>query len=124
MRLAHSMGVNTDSPEFDVKVAEAMGISVEDVDSLRKMICARPVSGTCINEDGEEYSVIDQIDSGEYTGEEIFHRENAMELLDLLELVFDELQERQKPMIAMLITTKIAVLVNEDTGLLEYAKTK
>lgn len=124
MRLAHSMGVNTESPEFDSRVAEAMGISVKEVDDLKKMISVKPVSGTCINEEGEEFSIIDQIDSGKYTGEEIFHRESSKEFLDLLEIVYNELQERQKPMIAMLITTKIAALVNEDTELLEYARQK
>ena len=124
MRLAHSMGVNTNSHEFDVKVAEAMGISVNEVNALRKMINAKPVSGNYINEEGEEFSIIDQIDSGEYTGDKIVSRENAKEFLDLLALVYDELQERQKPMIAMLITTKIAVLVNENMELLEYTKKK
>lgn len=124
MRLAHSMGVNTDSPEFDIRVAEAMGISITEIDALKKMISVKPVSGTFINEEGEEFSILDQIDSGEYTGEEIFHLENAKDFLDLLELVYNELQERQKPMIAMLITTKIAVHVNDDTELLEYARQK
>lgn len=124
MRLAHTMGINTDSPEFDERVAEAMGISVNEVDVLRKMICAKPTSDSYTNDEGKEFSIIDQIDCGEYTGEELVHLENSKEFLDLLELVYDQLQARQKPMIAMLITTKIAALINEETRIYEYAKQK
>ncbi len=124
MKLAHTMGINTDSPEFDERVAEAMGISVNEVDVLRKMIYVKPTSDSYTNDEGKEFSIIDQIDCGEYTGEELVHLENSKEFLDLLELVYDQLQARQKPMIAMLITTKIAVLINEDTRIYEYAKQK
>ncbi len=124
MKLAHTMGINTDSPEFDERVAEAMGISVNEVDVLRKMIYVKPTSDSYTNDEGKEFSIIDRIDCGEYTGEELVHLENSKEFLDLLELVYDQLQARQKPMIAMLITTKIAVLINEDTRIYEYAKQK
>lgn len=124
MKLAHTMGINTDSPEFDERVAEAMGISVNEVDVLRKMIYVKPTSDSYTNDEGKEFSIIDQIDCGEYTGEELVNLENSKEFLDLLELVYDQLQARQKPMIAMLITTKIAVLINEETRIYEYAKQK
>lgn len=124
MKLAHTMGINTDSPEFDERVAEAMGISVNEVDVLRKMIYVKPTSDSYTNDEGKEFSIIDQIDCGEYTGEELVNLENSKEFLDLLELVYDQLQARQKPMIAMLITTKIAVLINEETRIYEYAKRK
>lgn len=124
MRLAQTMGINTESPEFDERVAESMGISVKEVNALRNMINAKPTSGNYVNEEGEEYSLIEQIDSGKYTDEAIIQCEAAQEFLDLLELTYDQLQERQKPMIAMLITTKIAMLVNEDARLMEYVKKK
>ena len=124
MRLAQTMGLNTESPEFDERVAEAMGISAIEVDNLRNMINSNPTSGRYVNEEGEEYSLIDQIDSGNYTDAGIIQYEAAKEFLELLELTFDQLQERQKPMLAMLITSKLALLVNEDERLLECIKSK
>ncbi len=124
MRLAQTMGINIESPEFDERVANAMGISVSEVDDLRNMINLKPTSGNYVNEEGEEYSLIDLIDRGEYTEEGIIQYESAREFLNLIELTYNQLQERQKPMIAMLITTKIAMLVSEDGRLVEFVKKK
>ena len=124
MRLAQTMGLNTESPEFDERVAKAMGINISKVDNLRNMINSKPISGSYINEDGEEYSLIDQIDSGNYTDEGIIQYEAAKEFLDLLELTFDQLQERQKRMLSMMITSKIALFVKEDERLLKFIKSK
>lgn len=124
MRLAQTMGINVESPEFDERVAEAMGISVSEVDDLRNMVNSKPTSGNYVNEEGEEYSLIDQIDSGQYTDEGIVQYESAQEFLNLLELTYDQLQDRQKPMMAMLITAKIALLVSEDGRLMEFVKKK
>lgn len=124
MRLAQTMGINIESPEFDERVAEAMGISISEVDDLRNMINSKPTSGNYVNEEGEEYSLIDQIDSGEYSDEGIIQYESAQEFLNLLELAYDQLQDRQKPMMAMLITAKIALLVSEDGRLMDFVKKK
>lgn len=124
MRLAQTMGINIESPKFDERVAEAMGISDSEVGDLRNMINLKHTSGNYVNEEGEEYSLIDQIDSGEYIDKGIIRYESAQEFLNLLELTYDQLQERQKPMIAMLITTKIALIVSEDVRLMEFVKKK
>ncbi len=124
IRLAQNIGINVESHEFDERVAEAMGISISEVEDLRNMINSKPTSGNCVNEEGEEYSLIDQIDSGEYTDDRIIQNESAQEFLDLLELTYGQLQERQKPMMAMLITTKITLLVCEDERIMEIVKKK
>ena len=124
MRLAQNMGLDTDSPEFDEKVAEAMEISTNEVENLRKMINTKPTSGSYVNEDGDECDLIDQIESDNYADTGIIEYEEAKEFLELLELTFDQLQERQKPMLSMLITSKITLLVNEDERLSELIKSK
>ena len=124
MRLAQTMGINTESPEFDERVAEAMGITVAEADNLRNMVSHRPMLGSYVNEEGEEFSLIDQLDSGNYTDERIIQNEAAIEFLNLVEFTYDQLQERQKPMLAMLITTKIALLAKEDEKLTEFIKLK
>lgn len=124
MRLAQTLGINTESSEFDERVAEAMGITTAEVDSLRSMINCKPMSGSQVNDEGEEYSLIDQLDSGTYTDIGILHFETAKEFLDLIEITYDQLQERQKPMLAMLITSKIAFLTSDDDKLLKFIKKK
>lgn len=124
MRLAQTMGINTESPEFDERVAEAMGITVDEVDNLRNMVNCRPMPGSCVNEEGEEFSLIDQLDSGNYTDEGFIQFETAKEFLNLIELTYDQLQERQKPMFAVLITSKFALLANEDERLMEFIMQK
>ena len=124
MKLAQNMGINTESIEFDEKVAEAMGISAKEISNLRNMINCKPTLGNNVSGEGEEYSLFDQIDSGKYSDEGILQFEAAKEFLDLLEITFNQLQERQKPMIALLITTKIALLVSDDEKLVEFLKQK
>ncbi len=124
MILAAKIGINTESSEFDERVAVAMGVSVSKVRHLRSIINTKPTSSSCTNKEGEEYSLIDQIDSGNYTDAGIIQYEAAREFLELLEITFNQLQERQKPMLAMLITSKLALIVNEDERLLEFIKSK
>jgi len=124
MRLAQTLGINTESSEFDERVADAMEITTAEVDSLRSMINCKPTSGSYINDESEEYSLIDQLDSGTYTDTGILHFETAKEFLDLIEITYDQLQERQKPMLAMLITSKIAFLASDDDKLLKFIKKK
>ncbi len=124
MRLAQNMGVDTSSSEFDERVAEAMGISISDLDDLRNMINCNPTSGSKVNEEGEEYSIIEQLDDGKYADSGVMQFETAKEFVELLELTFNQLQERQKPMLAMLITTKIAFLAIENEKLLSFLRQK
>ncbi len=124
MKLAQNMGINTESIEFDEKVAEAMGISAKEIINLRNMISCKPTSVIYVNEEGEEYSLLDQIDSGKYSDEDIIHFEAAKEIIDNLETTYDRLQERQKPMLAVLITSKIALWANEDARVIDYISKK
>lgn len=120
MRLAQTMGIDTEAYGFDKKVAEAMGITPVEVTRLRDMINCKPTSGG----ECEEYSLIDRLDSGNYTDDNILQFETAVEFLNLIELTFDELRERQKPMIATLVTSKLAFLAGEDGRLVELLRHK
>lgn len=111
MKLAQSIGIDTSSPEFDIKVAEAMDLPISEIEILREIANSRSVSTISFNQDGEEFNLLDQIDSGIYTEIELIQTEDAIEFLDLIETVFDQLQDRQKPLLAGLITSKLALLV-------------
>ncbi len=119
-RLAQSMNVDTDSPEFNKKMAEAMNKTEEEVEFLRLMDKNRRKNRT--DEEDEKDDQFDKIDSGIYTDTGIIQLEAAKELLDLIGMTFDELQERQKPMLSMLITSKLSMIVCSDKKLLEYMK--
>ncbi len=124
MKLAQTMEINTESSEFDERVAEAMGITPSEADNLRNMVNCKPASGSYVNNEGEEYSLIDQLDCENYADTGILQFETAKEFLNLIELTYNQLQERQKPMFAMLITSKIAFLASEDERLMEFIRQK
>ena len=117
MKLAQSIGIDTSSPEFDLKVAEAMDLPISEIEILREMANSRSVSTVSFNQDGEEFNLLDQIDSGIYTETVLIQTEEAIELLDLIETVFDQLQDRQKPLLSGLITSKLALLVSDNENL-------
>lgn len=124
MRLAQAMGIDMESPAFDKRVAEAMGITAGEAGSLRNMLRYKPAYSGCVGDNGDGYSLIDQLDSGSYTDTDILQAETAKEFLNLIELVFGRLQERQKPMLAMLITSKLAPLASEDEQLVRFIRSK
>lgn len=119
MKLAQSMGMDTNAHKFDQKVAEAMGLTMGELSSLKQMVECKPVSGTILNDEGEEYSFIDQIDSGVYVDTGMLEAEKVKECLEVIQIVFHGLQDRQKPMMAKLITAKLSLLARDDTSLLK-----
>ncbi len=120
MKLAQSMGADIDSDSFKKMVSDAMGISVEAVEDLQHMAESKPVSCTYVNEEGEEFSLIDQLDGGIYVESAITENDNAIAFMDLIKIVFEKLQERQKPMMAKLLTSKLALLTTENEVLSDY----
>lgn len=111
MKLVQSMGVDANSSEFDQKIADAMGISIEAVSELKKMSSSKPTTVNVVSSEGEEYSLIEQIDSGIYTDTSIYEQESVIKLVDLITDTFEALQNRQKEMMRKLITSRIALLV-------------
>lgn len=124
MRLAQAIGFDTESPEFEKKVAEAMGTTASEAAKLCDMVRCKPTFGSRKSGEGEEYSLIDQLDGGSYADADLLQAETAKELLNLIELVFDQLQERQKPMLAMQITSKLALWASEEENLLALIRQK
>lgn len=119
MKYAQSRGSDTDDPIFNLKLAEVMGITIEDLGLLKEMVECKPVSGIILNDDGDEYSIIDQVDSGACIETEVIVTEDAIEYFKVVQSVFDGLQDRQKPMIAKLLTAKLSLLVEDNPSLLK-----
>lgn len=123
MRFAQSMGQETYSDDFNQKVAEAMNLSEDEAVELRRMVESKPRSGTYTNDEGEEFSFLDQVDSGVYTDSSIWARESVLERLNDIQTVYEGLQNRQKPVMAQLITAKLATLVMDDDELEKQFRT-
>ena len=124
MKLAQSMGIDTSSTEFEQRVSEAMGISLKEMVVLKNMVNSKVMPITAISDDGEEFSLLDCIDNGEYADSELVQIEKAKELLDLIEIVFNQLQERQKPILSKLITSKVALLFSDEEDVICIIKEK
>ena len=124
MKLAQSLGIDTSTSEFNEKILEAMGVSLKEVNMLRDMVNCKISAGTQSNEEGEEYSIIDQIDSGNYVETGFLQAEEAINLLDLFDDVFQRLQDRQKPMLAKILTSKLTLIVIDDDKIVNSFKTQ
>lgn len=118
MKLAQSMGKDIHSEEFNQRVAEAMGLTIDELYDLKQMSDFKPVNGTIMTTEGEEFSLIDQLESSVYVDTEMIDTEKAIEFLEVIQIVFEDLQDRQKPMMSKMITSRIALLVMEDPLLL------
>ena len=88
------------------------------------MLNSRPVSGIYRNEEGGTYSLIEQLDSGFYVDSAMLQKEEALELLDRIERVFDSLQERQKPILSCILTSKLSLKIAENQKLSEVFQDK
>ena len=89
-----------------------MNISVEKVEySLRAIYETSVVSDISCNDDGEEISLLDTVVSDDDVCGEIISAESSKELLDQVESVFCELQERQKPVVSAMMTIRICKII-------------
>lgn len=116
---AKSMGMDCSSSEFDSRVAEAMDISLETAQELRKLVESKTVSDRAINDESEEFSLFDQIDSGSYADSRLYDSESVKTLFQNIQELFESLQERQKPLISKMLTAKISFLAAESNDVLD-----
>lgn len=132
-RLAQTMGIDTKSIEFDERIAEAMGISASKAAALQKMINCKPILYSGMNEETEKNNSVIGWDGKKSLDEElsqyttdggILQDEARKEFLNLLESTYNQLQERQKQMFAMLITSKLAFSVCDDDELMSFIRQK
>ncbi len=118
VRLARSKGIDCDTQDFVQAVMEVMGITEAEARELHRMVLSRTVSIEGMAGDEEEFSLLDTLDSGERVDSASLQRVSVLRILDIAEETFEGLQERQKPMVAVLLTNSIALmtLVNDDVA--------
>lgn len=100
------LGTGRTKEELYEILSETMNLPVEKIIEIAKLENINYVSDV-YEKDEEERSIWDYIDSGEREDEVYFSKEELEGLLSLLETSFDKLQDRQKPVIADMLTIKI-----------------
>jgi DNA-directed RNA polymerase specialized sigma subunit len=116
MALANSKGLDIYNSIVQEKLAKGLNI---EIDKLKELIRinddAIAVASTVTNEDGDEIELYDLQASKEKTAEENMIEESAViSLIEEIEDVFSEVQDRQKRLLSMLLTVEIIKAFNED----------
>ena len=107
MRLFSKCNLEQSKDNMYKTIAELMDLSVERVILLAEVAETKVVSGYSSNKEGEEYSVFDQL-ADSFSVEGYFDNSTSLGvMLDGVEHFYGKLQERQKPIVADLITIKI-----------------
>ncbi|MCM1440540.1 MAG: hypothetical protein NC131_15275, partial [Roseburia sp.] len=114
--LAKSKNLDINDISVQIKVATLLGISTEKVTELiHTNNDAVAVSDTVSNEDGDEFSIIDlQVKHGNTFEDEFVFNEELKELILKIHNVFDSVQERQKPLLSLLLTAEIIKSLDYD----------
>lgn len=119
LRLVEKHHLNMSDDDCINVIAEAMGI---DSEKVREIVAdvhnTLVVRETYTNQDGEEISVFDYIEASF----DIDANEDIIVLLNKIEKVFSVLQERQKPLLSDLLTSKILDVVLREEQYLNQAK--
>lgn len=123
IKLAESQG----NYDFDDKIisciADATGIKDTQV---KEYVLAYQnsfvMNDTYVNDDGEEGSLFDFIASSDSADNKILEIESSKELLSKIDIIFKSRQERQKPLLSKLLTSKIALQLLDSENLLVFAK--
>lgn len=114
--LANSKGLDINDIIVQQKIAKFLNI---DFDKLKELLRinndAIAVSSTVTNDDGDEIELFDLQASKEKTAEEKMVDECAViSIIEEIEDVFSEAQERQKRLLSMLLTVEVVKAFNED----------
>lgn len=107
--------IDSNMPEQEVyeRISDAMRVPVKKIASIARMSNLNVSGSTILSEDGEEISLFEQISDGKIIDQQLENKDAAKELLAKIDIVFDELQERQKAMISDLITIRIWSVIEE-----------
>lgn len=107
MRLINICNPEMSEAEKICKVAELMEMSVDEVKRIATLSETRVVSEYTSNTEGEEISAFDLL-ADDFLIDSFFESLAALsEMLDEIESVFLGLQDRQKPIVADMLTIKI-----------------
>lgn len=113
-KYAQSMNQDYHSTEVENNVAQALNISLDDYRELAAIIENQTISEFTKGKDGDEHSLFDSLVSEKSVEEELFNAEMAESYIKVLNQKYNELQERQKPILKDLITFRLSELIAEN----------
>ncbi len=114
MKFAKSVGSKVDTERFIKTVASMMDVSDEKVQAMMQMEQSKAQAAQGYNADGESFNLFEDMIGSGGTESDILDREAVRILLSNIEEVFDGIQNRQKKLMSMIITSKIAFQVPKD----------
>ncbi len=104
------------------QIAAFMGISAERVEMIAQIADVQVIGEYSNNSDGEEMNIWDSIPSDVFTEKSLDNQCSFTETMQLVEKSYEELQERQRPIVSDVLTIKLGVeLVDHINALTEFA---
>lgn len=113
LKLAEKMESSVSRAELFARVSKAMHIPIDKVELLAKMSSTVVTSDITVNEDGEEISIWEQVSEGTSIEQQFDMADSVDELLQTIEIAFDGLQDRQKAIVADMLTVRIWSIMEE-----------
>lgn len=114
MRFAKSVGSNVDTEKFLETVASVMDVTIEKVQMMMQIEQSKVQAAQGYNSDGDSFNLFDDLIGEGCTESDILDREAVIILLNDIGEVFNGIQNRQKTLMSMIITSKIAFLVPKE----------
>ena len=109
MRIVSRCSPDMSREEKYLKISELMELPVEWIKQLAETADTKIVSEVAHNSEGEELSVFEHVEE-KFSIEEYFDNLASLtETLDKMEAAYSKLQERQKPIVADMLTIKIGL---------------
>lgn len=109
LMLLSKKGSNLSDQEVIKQISILMDIAEEKVAMIAKLSATVVVGEYTNNMEGEEVSILDQIASEILTDQNIEKQESLLDLMSLIDEIFTNLQERQRPIVSDLLTAKIGI---------------
>ena len=124
IKLAETQGTYEFSDEMLNNMSEATGIKKERiVECLTAYQNSFVIADTYTNNEGAEESIFELIADDDLINKNIEETDDAIEFLTHINEVYKKRQERQKPLLSKLLTSKVALQVQGNDTLLAFAKT-
>ena len=113
LKLADECGSRCSREELLERLSMAVGIPVEKLRKVAVIASISVGSDTYVNEDGEEQSIFDMVAGTSSPEEDYCEAESIRDILKAVDVVFDSLQERQKPVISDILTCRLCSFISE-----------
>lgn len=112
-KICSKLGIDTDSPNFEQTIAEYLGIALSEI---RNLLLLDEIEIESIDEivDTDDGSLSKQYDAGVCVENDFIRTDDNIRFLNNLEIVYNGIQNRQKRMISILITSYLSLAIDNE----------